>query len=432
MQPPSSISLIELLRRRRALSSAEVTRLLADLPALLDAGGRVSGLLGNLSVVFCDAAALDSSLTHDVRTWPTWRLALHGRENVPAVAEELATSPYLTAASAAPRSTAAQMGELMCELLGGGRRDGHGTLRFSPVAGLSEAGNQILRRSMEEHYEKCADLWKEWLLAVEPAAQAHGEAWEIPAWCEPPGMDPLEYAEFAPLESSAPAIRIVIRDQFRIGRSRRRSDWPARLQRGGVLDEDAAVRVSRVHAVGVWKDGLPALLDGDGARPSANGSCWEGRAMSPGEPVLLNARGVLLLGATYRLEATPILQSGFAALLALPAGWTPSRRQGAVFFRPLDGCELIRDAVWVGSAIGFLLSPEGQVTWNDGTSGRSLGFFVQRGGQIWLANAGAKDENFTVDEHSVAVGEVAPLRDGQTLKIGPARYAVTCVQDEPT
>lgn len=351
MPAPRRISVIDLLRRRRELATGEVARLLAGLPAILDGvAERPVDLLRALRVEFDTEVSMEAP----VESWPEFRLVLDegGFDGTTVLMNRLTGADAM-----------GQLAGLVYELLGGPRRD---TRDFSPVASLGEAGNAVLRRALNGGaFANCEEFWRAWLETLEV-----GEKNDV--------------LELVPADGALPTARLVARAEFRIGRSRKRCDWPARVEVGGVYDAAASERVSRVHVVGEWRADGPIFRDGDDGRPSANGTTFNGVTVAADEGHPIGVGGILALGGEYRLDV---------------------RRLGdAVIFRPLDGRDTVRDAVWVRSEIAFSVSPDGRLVWGEGA--KRLRY---RNGRFWID------------------GELSPLNSGQSVELGAARFLIRAV-----
>lgn len=429
---PTGISLLDLLRRRRELRLAEVVRLCGELPRELDERVQLQMpaaiSLDQIAIVlredFPDPPRL---LDQPVTDWPAFTVRIAALDEE----EDLERTFASTRVNQRTSAGGVPFARLLYELLGGKQR-GSTKQRPPPLPAINEEGNNILRQALmgEAERESHAAFWQRWLRACEVVALTGG--WRIPKW-----LLPVSKAGTAlyltPSGHSELPVALMARPVFRLGRSRSTSDFPTRvLLRDGTVDEAATVQISRIQALGEWRDGHLTLRDGNGEKPSANGTTWNGEALSANAPTIFFAAGELLLGGIYRLAVTPVPRPlGKTPEIENLAEWSApsltiitSPDFGAVVFRPQAGQAITRDAVWLGRGIGFNPVRDRGPIW-DLAGTRSPAQFQYLHGCFWLANSSSEQLPPRINEATLEPGQIAPLADGQTLELGGRRYAVT-------
>jgi hypothetical protein len=428
----TGFSLLDLLRRRRELRLAEVVRLCGELPRELDERVRQqqSAALSLDEIHITLRAELEDPqklLATPVTEWPEFTLRIAEAEE-----EELDRTFVSTRLEQKTASGGAPFARLLYELLGGTQRGAATKQRPPPLPAINEEGNTVLRQALvgEAERESHVSFWQRWLRACELVVQPSG--WRIPKWLLPVAQ-PGAALYLTPAEHDGVPIALIARTVFRLGRSRSTSDFPTRVLKGsGEVDEEKTVQLSRVQALGEWREGHLTLRDGNGEKASVNGTLWNGEPLSSREPVTFFAAGELLLGGLYRLTVTPVPRPmGRAPEIDNLAEWSaPSLTFlgppdfGAVVFRPPGGQAITRDAVWLGRGIGFQLARDRGLAW-DLAGTRSPAQFLYVNGCFWLANTSIDQVPLLVNEATLKPGQIAPLADGQSVEIGGPRYVVS-------
>ncbi|HEV7402884.1 MAG TPA: hypothetical protein VGO11_08165 [Chthoniobacteraceae bacterium] len=428
---PTGFSLLDLLRRRRELRLAEVVRLCGELPRELDERVRRrqsdAVFLDRIQVVLRgESAEPQGLLDTPVTEWPEFSVQIAEPEE-----EELDRTIASTRMDQRTAAGAAPFARLLYELLGGKQRGGVTKQRPPPLPALNEEGNNILRQALTEEAEResYASFWQRWLRACEVVMEPGG--WHIPKWLLPVAQ-PGTALYLVPSEQAGLPIALIARPVFRLGRSRSTSDFPTRvLLRGGEVDEEKTVQVSRIQVLGEWREGRLTLRDGNGEKPSANGTLWNGEPLSAAVPAVFFAAGELVLGGVYHLNVTPVPRPLGPPEIENLAEWSaPSLTIvappdfGAVVFRPPAGQALTRDAVWLGRGIGFHPVRDRGPAW-DLAATRSPAQFLYVHGCFWIANTSVDQNQLAVNEAILKPGQVAPLADGQAVELGGRKYTVT-------
>ncbi len=443
MSPPFHFRLLDLLRCRRELPPEEVCCLLDPLPALFDASPTLSGPLLTFVAVRLSAIPAgkkaEDYLGMDVTKWPRFELSLLSKE---ADDSEPNTMSDTTLGHSA--NTTARFAALVYELLGGSRRDEWGAVQFSPLPNLGESANELLREGFADRsVHACRSFWQRWKRETgDNEAQATlPELPKIPAvaeWRIPPlqlgNAQHGDVLNFIPQNEGVPPIRLSSKGQFRVGRSRDLSDFPVRYSPSPNPGENVR-ELSRVH---VLMERCPTgltLRDGNGDRKSTNGSIYGTQPLDPKRPHFLHGRDLLILSDDYRLDVTPAFRRD--PIMPEPVNfwqWKGAAKgfdarspiSGAVFFAPLDGHPVIRDAVWLLSEVGFYISDEGKIIWTD-LEESAAGWFLHRSGAFWLANATLPTGTITVDDGPLSAGEVIPLIAGQKFTVMETTYETAIV-----
>ena len=412
----NSLTLIEVLRRRRALPVGETWRLLDELPALLDDAERqgdlpAARLLNAVQVVFAIEAPGDCA-GRSVSEWPAFHLDLL----VDATQGETAVQVDSPDANGSARFAA-----LLYELLGGPQRsDG----AHPPLAALSEAANRTLQRALAGGgFASCTEFWREFLR--ESAGSPSGV--RIPSALAGSGTQG-EVLRLIPRDRSVP-VHFIARSQFRIGRSVAEADLVTRLLPKTPENETRTHQLGRVNVCGEIVGGHPALRDGNGQQPSENGATLDGQPLAHDRAKPLTKRGVLTLAGHYALEVTPHLSpeddfeiENFTACPGFRADGTPELR-GAVTFARCDGEAMLRETVWLFTRVDFSIGQNDRAIWLAPTR-KNPAAFLRLGGRFWLVNLNLRGNALHLDGRSLNAGEAAPLNADQSLRLGGREYAV--------
>jgi serine/threonine protein kinase len=221
----------------------------------------------------------------------------------------------------------------------------------------------------------------------------------------------------------------VVRDRFRIGRSAAAgADLPIRFLPRDRVNDVKTKRLSRIHVTAKCERGQIFLFDGDSITPSANGSTFEGQALSTERPLALLKTGDLRLAEGYSIKVIPrVLEQGAAPAIANLDQWTGSTREsnppvaGAVLFVPSELSE-IRAAIWLFSVTPFGTSAASPIDFALPAGNREIGVLRHYRGCFWLEQRTA--DAVSVDGVDLAPAEIAPLATGQALEIGDSKYSV--------
>lgn len=434
------LSLLDLLRRRRELTADETFRLLATLPATLDHltthGLPIPcPLLGKIFIQFDDTAAPEALAARPIADWPPFAVKVNplslralGSDTTRDTTRTLVVGPHAAAAPAdagGPRVLA----ELLYELLGGRQRELDGR-RYSPISALNETGNGVLRRALiiAQHAD-CQSLWKDLrtaqsdhtpppapLGAARPQPRAPVIPTPLPGQPEP-GLALI----LTPEDPDAPAIHLIARPLFKIGRSLQSADFVTRFFPESAANVALSDRLGRVHVVAEkTAGGGLCVRDGNGSAPSLNGSFLDGHLLSPDHPAALRQRGLLALGQEYFLELIPLLRPIPRPLpdvwpgLAVPPGNPP----GALVCEPRNGQPELRRSIWLFSEIGFGLDSRGRLIWDTRGAGESPAAFHHHRGCFWVRNLTLPPASLALDKVPLTGDQIAPITTGQTVRLG--------------
>lgn len=230
-------------------------------------------------------------------------------------------------------------------------------------------------------------------------------------------------------EGAARAVYLVARSVFRFGRSRQTADFVTWFWPRNPHNDEKTARLGKVQAIAELRGGRIALRDGDGKRPSANGSQFDDSHLSADEDTIAHERGTLVLGGDYRIEVIPILRPhesepriGNIQEWRGPAP-RPIEAHGAVRFQPANSVPVLHDAVWVFSEAAFGTGPANAVILDVPGLGGTAGRFHFHRDCFWVETTDAAG-TVRVNETVLHPGEIAPLATGQILRVGGAEFRV--------
>jgi hypothetical protein len=443
-------SLLELLKRRHELSAGETLQLLEPLASALDfiAERRLSlpaQLLSKLLIQFDPAVLPESIIGEPMGAWPPFALKLNPL-SVRALLLEADGQTTLTTVTdlrtlvpEARLNAPLRLAELLYEVLGGHVRIGR-ERRYTPLPALREEGNGVLRRALlEDFYTDAASLWAA-LRAAEPSeftqrtplASHSPQApvrWKIPASL----LEPCQSAKvlrLVPADPETPAVHLVARSTFTLGRSFAHADFVARFYPETPANEDLTNQISRVHVTAEVSGESLTIRDGHHDSASVNGTQMDDRPL-PSSPATPLERAVQLsLGGVYSVEIVPLLTPEPPTIeienlpAVLPAEETPRHLHGAVFFLPARGQPALRHAVWIFSDAGFSLGSGQRFVWDTRGGGRSPATFHYLHSGFWLSNRGLASGVLRLEGTPLEPNEIAPLLEGQTLQIGPTIFTL--------
>jgi hypothetical protein len=393
-----SFRLLDLLQCRRRLPPDAVVCVLQALPALMESPVHLldqgADLLTRISVRFADLGpfgSLREIMDSDPRLWPAFELELND------VTVEIGSATDRTRSPSRARnspSRVASMARLLLELLGSARRDTTGGALFSPIAALTPEASDLLGAALEgQAGTDCVVFWQKWLQAAgftgrSTTGRAAPPA-DVPASLKATGT----VLDLQPADQRHPLLRLTARPEFRIGRSEKLADFSLHA---GVPRSD---EISRVHAIAERSPAGLTLRDGDGTKPSGNGSSFDGRRLDAMRPSALGRRGELVLGGFYRLELVPVFRNGAISALHL---------------EPPPGDPVLRNAAWIISAIPFHWQGD-QLAWGDSDCA-NLGAFTYADERFFLRRP-AGVGNLMLNGVSLPAGEAVSLVDGAVLAI---------------
>jgi hypothetical protein len=442
-------SLLDLLRRRHALTADEVFRLLSSLADTLDflASRELPiprPLLGKVFIQFAADVSPDSVLALPIAAWPAFTIKVNPLCLLGLLADTTSDTTRTAFFEARSAAAAAEAGGprtfagLLYEILGGRQRDTD-TRRYTPLAALHEEGNGVLRRALlVAPHDNCHSLWRDLLAAqasiAMPAPSVSAGRQPLPQLSIPDqligNVQPGLALKLNPEDPAAPAVYLIARPRFTIGRSRQSADFVTRLLPESAANNTLTDRISRVHAIAESAGGHLLIRDGNGAAPSVNGSALDGHLLSPLHPHPLAQRAILSLGHEYALELIPLLDPA-------PRDWqitnldswrgkrTPAGNlAGALVCEPRNGQQAIRQSVWLFTEIGFGLDCSGRIIWDTRGCAESPAAFHHLHGCFWLRSHSMAGTALAVGDVAIAADEIAPLAAGATLRIGPTVFTI--------
>ncbi len=447
------LSLLDLLRRRRELSADDTFRLLAPLPAALDYLTTRDipiprPLLGKIFIQFDPATAPEALVMQPIADWPPFSvkvnpLCIRGllSDTTSDTTRTMVVDTRTTTTAPENVSGPRILAELLYELLGGRQReaDSH---RYSPISALHEEGNGVLRRALlVAPHADCQALWQDLRKAqgsdVPPGIHLSVQRTpprplEIPAPLLGPPEPGLALI-LTPEDPATPAIHLIARAQFTIGRSLQTADFITRFLPESAANNALTDRLSRVHVLAENTGGRILLRDGNGSSPSVNGSLLDAHLLSPDHPTTISHRAILALGHEYFLELIPLLHPTprewpAGQLAAWPGADTPPCEPlGALVCEPRNGQPVIRRSVWLFSEIGFGIDSCGRVVWDTRAAAESPAAFHQHCGCFWLRNHTLPETALALGGTALSREQVAPIATGQTVLLGTTRFTAEII-----
>ncbi len=442
------ISLLDLLRRRRELSADDTFRLLATLPAALDYLTARDipiprPLLGKVFLEFELSAVPETLVMQPIADWPAFAVKVNPFSIRGLLSDTTSDTTRTMVVDNRTTTTAPEnvsgpriLAELLYELLGGRQREAD-SRRYSPISALHEEGNGVLRRALlVTPHPDCQALWQD-LREAQGSDVPPGIPLSVKRLPPPPleipapllgTPDPGLALILTPEDPATPAIHLVARPQFTIGRSLQSADFITRFLPESAANNALTERLSRVHVVAKNTGGRLLLRDGNGSSPSVNGSLLDAHLLSPDHPTPISHRVLLSLGHEYFLELIPLLHPTPrewppGQLAAWPGAGTPPREPlGALVCEPRQGQPVIRRSVWLFSEIGFGMDSCGRVIWDTRTAGESPAAFHHHRGCFWLRNHAFAETALAIGDTALALEQIAPIATGQTVLLGSARF----------
>jgi hypothetical protein len=441
-------SLLALLKRRHELPADFALRLLDSLPAVLDfvaanALPLPRQLLGKLLFHFNDKVTPEDVFGLPIGKWPPFALKLNPLSVRASLIEAtgdatMTTVTDLRSITPDQRPPSTRLAELLYEALGGPVRTAR-ERRYTPLPALREEGNGVLRRALlDSPYQDCKSLWADLLLAepsdLRPAVPFHpppepaDQAWTIPAALRS-SAEPGALLKLLPANLALPAVHLVARSSFTLGRSLFHADFITRFLPESAANDDLTNQLSRVHALAEAIGSKLTIRDGNGDSRSVNGTTLDESPLDSDAPAPLKQRALLTLGGVYSLEIIPRTVSKPSLQISnLPDEFAatdrPSELGGAVFFLPSHSQPVVRHAVWLFSRAGFGLDGAQRIVWDLRANGPSPAAFFHDRGCFWLGNHSLPDDAVEAGGVGVPRGQIAPLRKGQALRIGSLHFTV--------
>ena len=425
-------SLVALMRRRKILPAEEAFHILRDAPEILESSAEdfaATEPLVNRIVIHFEKLERDDQMKELIAapasSWPRFRLHLTPGGGDPA--------PGRTAAVLLPDSVgskAAHLALLVSEMIGGVRRDAIGRPVFSPLSALNEEGNDLLLSAISGGCDiSVRDIWSRLLRCSKPSLSAIRAA---PKLSTPPDSGaPLTAAgfELEALDGGQPNIRFSSGKRFQIGRSRASADYPITLSERSDGPAGFVTQLSRFQAVlQVGSQGV-TVHDGDGKKPSTNGTRMDNQPLDAARGRPLSRRAILVLGGRYRLELVPITPAReakternelFQGGRLNDSQISQSSEVSGVFVNPIDRQSTEPSAVWLFGEAPFISSRDGAIVWTEDISEMAGAFCFQDGS--YSIRAGAGGEPLAVNDAPLDPRETRPLRKGTRLQIGTRHY----------
>jgi hypothetical protein len=429
------VLLVDILRVRRTFSKEEATLLLSSLPAILDRAVIQSSSRSLFSDVYLSFRSIPRPgiWANAVGDWPAYQMLLKppagAADETAATMEDFVPEPV-------PHRV--RLAALIFELLGGAARfpelvEG----KFSPLSGLDEAGNLLLKSAlMHGNKGTCEAFWSNWIAAIDVKIESRVEdsltAWQIPTAF----LSRAQHGHVLDIATGPEAgisLRFVARSAFRIGRSQEMADLPLGSTQSGNAGEKLIREIGRIHVVAERVDDHFAFRDGDGNEPSVNGTLLNGKRLSPDYLETVAEEATLEFGRTPKrsgLKVKPLTIGRYAALpLANVSAWKgfsgkePVSRTGfaGLSFTAQYETEAMIEVVWLFSGIGVSALPDGGLSFSDDDA--APWGILYRHGSFWLLN-GSESERCAVGGAAICMGQAAPLLSGQELSLGGGRYLV--------
>jgi hypothetical protein len=435
-------SLLDLLRHRRRLDAEEAAALLEAAAPTLDHAA-AHGLLAE--------AALDKwfaefeegpgvrpipPLSEPLERWPAWRTRLDPLRFSRLVSNgDDCTRQIWNQEVHGVHPAVASGVHFVHELLGGTpqRRD-------APLAALSDDGNRVLLAARRPGTFASATALAAALLATlpnrlpAPAPRQPTPAREYDV-LDAPGAPPTrgETLLLEPLTPGSRPLRLLHRDEIRLGRSSSSSDIALRFADPSPDAEEMAKGLSRIHARLRRQGSELRLLDG----PSSNGTFTREGPLTDPAGLPLRQLTLVQFGAHWRATLAPVALPAetvcFRDERTVPyqpeaeavAEAAPATGQwGAVFIMPSAECSVRVETVWLLEEAGFGLEVDRSLAWDWECLDSAPAAFRVSNGLFYLLNRRLGAEELCVDMRGVRQGCACPLREGMLLDAGENRWRI--------
>lgn len=235
-----------------------------------------------------------------------------------------------------------------------------------------------------------------------------------------------------------PGIHLVAREEFRIGRERGATDFTAWFWPRSERNDERTKSVSRLH-MKLIRRGAHLLMFDNG---SAHGASFEGhrlpvlpelagrgsgRNAAPPADVELAARGTIMLGHEFQIDASPFEEgSEGGPRIRNEKLWPgpPARtveRSGSVRFMPANSDIAHHLATWIFTDITFGTSRMNPLVLELPGIAEVAGRFLHYRDHFWLETFQA-DGSIAVNGYALRPGELIPLVDGQDVRLGATEF----------
>jgi hypothetical protein len=305
----------------------------------------------------------------------------------------------------------------------------YGDVKISDLLGRSiKTLNDLLDLELQENFQPL-ELAEDYELSVAADELAHvtkgGLVIPQPLLGKAQRGSRLKLVPLPAAATSATELHFIARAEFRIGRARPEVDFLAWFWPRSAENDERTRQLSKLHVLGGLQAGQPALRDAGSSRGSSFDEHPLGR--ETWEPLV--RRGTLKLGADYQLDVmpTPAAMNGSPAIRNL-SQWPgpkpkPAGARGAVRFKPINSGLAGPDAIWLLTDAAFGSSRTNAAVLELPGIAEIQGRVHHYCDCFWLENIAA-NEVVHLNEYGLKPGEIAPLADGQQLRIGPARFSV--------
>ncbi len=453
-------TLADRLRSRGQMPRPELIHLLEPIAAAIDyaVARRVVGL--ELSPSGIALPGTDASAPFNPALAPALKIGLFGIQSTPPVSAEEAFAQTMVQPASRTQETPPddsislnrfyqrQLVGLVFELLGRPRpRDLQRQL--APIAALGEDGNVALRRARGDDADPPFQTAAAFVEALRPHAVTSRAAKPLMARLQqlriPENLlDSHQSATVLTLTpqgvegDAALPIRIVARDEFRIGRAPGEADMVSWFLPRGTENDELSRRLSKVHCVLYRRGGRLHARDVD----TSNGTELDGHPLAKStEGVPLPERGWLALDTRFRIDFQIVPGSpGGAPQIENVTSWSgvssptsitpppsividPSAIGAVVFATKMPFA--VRRPLWLISSLAYGSDPAFALAMPPATGLQPLqGYLHHHLGHFWLENLeapGAVQVNASV----LATSEIAPLVAGQRVRIGASEFLLS-------
>ena len=226
---------------------------------------------------------------------------------------------------------------------------------------------------------------------------------------------------------AVPAMHLVARNEFKIGRSRQEADFLTWFWPRSAEHDDETRRLSKVHVIAARRGEKLTLRDAG----SANRATFEGYPLSEHQNDLIDQRGILILGHEYQLDVTPF-DSTLSGPLAIrnerlwngPPAIDATARRGCVRFIPINSEIALYLALWLFTDANFGCSKLNALVLTVPGLAEVEGRFHYYRQNFWIEDL-VGGNGVTVDEHKLAVEEIVPIVSGVRVRIGDTTFRAT-------
>jgi hypothetical protein len=240
---------------------------------------------------------------------------------------------------------------------------------------------------------------------------------------------PAARLKLEPMEAkgAGPEIRLVANPTFVLGRSREESDYLLWFWPRTEVNDQKTRRISKKHCIFTAQD-TKLFVSTSGA----NRTILDGREINANENEPLERRGILAVAGIYFLDVTPFVSE-------VPEGpqitnirnWqgpnspaSSPRPAGSVRFLPMTRFVLPQNSTWFFTDGAFGTSRSNPVIIDIKGLAEIQGRFHHHLGCFWIETT-AKNGAVSLDGTKLEPGFIAPLVEGQILKLADKNFKVT-------